>query len=686
MPLVRFLGFPDGETVSIAASQGGASDEATLANWNVVPTVEIEVTRAPSDARVAPEAVWFEAVATNFNTEPAPVGSLVYDPAFHEIEYVWDFGDPGDSFAAPQNVPAQFKDANTTTGMIASHVYRQPGSYTVTCTARRVVDPDTMEVEEAVSTTTVMIGDPDVLWNASNTIVVAHDGDFTGAPASNWQCTHWRNEGGFWGNDPLHWMGVLNKAATPDPVNDQPVRVLFKRGGDYTTGVAEGIAWSNGGTHKYSFVYLGAWGEGAKPITNKVSALALDGRAMMWDGWDIRDTYDDVTMTGDQRTLMVLRGGGMNVVTNCDLSRASLGISVMSSNHPNPHLFVVHDCTFSKLGSYGIITSANRSANWDGSGSRDRIAILGCRDVDTGNAPHSSAGGAGVGNSQGPIRLNGAEDAVIASCDFYSRYGWTGKGSWPDGVGATAEQPILRLFSSGAPENGAPNGRNVVTRCAGEGSEFFTVTSLFQNRPPFGNLVIDQVIHVGSAAMNTFGVVEAGAVTIRNFLGIVPAVQDAFDVNSLIYFADFPHDSALTWDTAARLVEPIRMHNNSFIVLREASLGLTAFGLIDKFVNYTDENTVTYVPLSPGLSRHEDIAPFDTTELWDARYLGRLEGGDNGILQTQFAPPDGTVSLYRPQTGSPVIGTTMGLMAYSDLLGTPRIQTRSRGAVEPEQG
>ena len=685
MPLVRFLGFPDGETVSIAASQGGASDEATLANWNVVPTVEIAVTRAPSAAQVAPEAVWFEAVATNFSTDPAPAGSLVYDPVFHEIEYVWDFGDPGDTFAAPQNVPTQFRDANTTTGMIASHVYRQPGTYTVTCTARRVVDAETMEVEEAVSTTTVTIADPDSFWNASNTIVVAHDGDFTGAPASNWQCTNWDNEGGFWAFDPNHWMGVLHKAATPDPVSDQPVRVLFKRGGTYLpTSVSEGIAWPNG-THKYSYVYFGAWGDGAKPITNKVNALALDGRSMMWDGWDIRDTYDDVTQTGDQRTLMVLRGGGMTVVTNCDLSRASSGISVLNANHPNPHLFVVHDCTFSKLGSYGIITSANRTANWDGNGSRDRIAILGCRDVDTGSAPHSSGGGSGVGNSQGPVRLNGAEDAVIASCDFYSRYGWTGKGSWPDGVGATAEQPILRLFSSGAPANGQPNGRAVVTRCTGEGSEFFTVTSLFQDRPPFGNLVIDQAIHVASPAMSTFGVVEAGAVTIRNFLGIAPNVSGTFELASLIYFADFPHDSALTWDTTARLLEPIRLHNNSFILLREVGLTQTAFGLIDNFINYSDENTVTYAPLSPAQPRHEDIAPFDSTELWDARYLGRLEIGDNGVLQTQFAPPDGTVSLYRPQAGSPVIGTAIGLTAYSDLLGNPRLQTRSRGAIEPEQ-
>jgi hypothetical protein len=128
------------------------------------------------------------------------------------------------------------------------------------------------------------------------------------------------------------------------------------------------------------------------------------------------------------------------------------------------------------------------------------------------------------------------------------------------------------------------------------------------------------------------------------------------------------------------------LHNNSFILLREADLGQGPYGLIDNFGTYTDENNVAYAPESPGLPRHEDIAPFDATELWDARYLGRLEIGDNGVLQTQFATPDGTVSLYRPLPDSPVVGTAMGLMAYSDLLGNPRAQTRSRGAIEPDQG
>ncbi|MEM1430836.1 MAG: PKD domain-containing protein [Pseudomonadota bacterium] len=684
MPLVRFLGFPDGETVTIAASQDGASDEATLSNWNVVPTVQISVTRAPSAAQYAPEAVWFEAEATNFNTDPVPAGALVYDPAFHEIEYVWDFGDPGDTFAAPQNVPAEFKDANSAGGMIASHVFRQPGTYTVTCTARRVVDPDTMEVEEAVSSTTITIGDADTIWTADNTIVVAHDGDFSGAPPSNFQCTEWTEQsaGGdpwFWNS--VNWLGVLNGAGG-GPATDAPVRVLFKRGGDFTTDIAEGMSWSNFYQRQYSYIYYGGWGSGAKPISNRALCLGLAGRAMTWDGVEIRDTYDDVTESGNRETLVTISGGGYALLTECDLNRGGTGISLTNASVVAPLQLTVHDCVLEKIASYGLITTT-RPVDYDGLGSRDRIAYLGCRDLDTGNAPHGRATGNGAGNSQGPIRSNGNEDLIVASSDLYSRYGWTGKGVWSDGVPATAEQPCLRVFSSGGSGGGVPNGRTVVSRCTGEGAEFFTVTSLFQDRPPFGNLLIDQVIHVGSASTNTFGVSEMGAITVRNFLGIKPNVPAAFGMSSLIYFANFPHDSAVTWDEDARLAEPIRMHNNSFILLREVDLEQGAFGLIDNFDTFTDANNVTYVPLSPAQPRHEDIAPFDSTELWDVRYLGRLEAEDGGVLQTQFAAPDGSASLYRPQPGSPVVGSTIGLAAYSDLLGTPRTTTQSRGAIEP---
>lgn len=678
MPLIRFLGFPDGETVSLGAAQSGLSDSASQGDWNVIPEVAIEVTRSNTDARFAPEAIWFEAHPSNFGTSPAPAASIAYDPEFHEIEYVWDFGDPGDVFAAPQNVPDFFRDANSATGQITSHVYRQPGTYTVTCTARRVVDPDKMELEEAVGTFEIVVGDADTRWSAANTIVVALDGDFTGAPASDYQAT--RTENDFWWTKPDHWARALN-----DVPDGGAVRVLFKRGEDYSefnNGFAHGNDASQGNFHQ--FVYFGAWGTGDAPISGPVNLTGLNGGAMVWDGVQILDDYDDVTQTGSSDTLWQTRGGGYALITNCTMRGGGGGVlsnggSPAINGSSDPMWLSIHDTTISSVATYGLFIDA-RADNYDGLGGRDRVAQIGCLDIDAGTAPHSGT------NRQGPVRTAGREDLLLIGNEYYSRFGFTGQGAWPaDGVSATAEQPCLRLFQAGQPEEGTErNGRVVVSRCTGEGSEFFSAASLFENPPPVGNLVVDQVIHVGSASCTAFAFFEMGAVTIRNSLWIKPDVPDAFGLNTLFAVELSPHDSALTWDQAARQAEPIALYGNSFMVLGASDLVLGPFSAIDSFDTYSETNSLTYMPANPSNPRHEDFAPFDSTKLWTLRYEGRLEASDNGILQTQYAPPDGSASLYQPLPGSPVIGTAVGALPVVDLLGRPRAATRSRGALEPE--
>jgi hypothetical protein len=80
-----------------------------------------------------------------------------------------------------------------------------------------------------------------------------------------------------------------------------------------------------------------------------------------------------------------------------------------------------------------------------------------------------------------------------------------------------------------------------------------------------------------------------------------------------------------------------------------------------------------------------DLAPFDDATLFEARYRGRLEPADAGVLKTQYATPDGVVSLYRPLAGSPVVGAaSAGVASVFDLLGDRRGEMPSAGAVEPE--
>ncbi len=83
MPLVRFLGFPTGSSVSLVAGQGAETAEIEVAPWNVAKMNEalaISVLRHRPDFRRAPEAIWVEAMPSGFTglTQqaqiPAPAG------------------------------------------------------------------------------------------------------------------------------------------------------------------------------------------------------------------------------------------------------------------------------------------------------------------------------------------------------------------------------------------------------------------------------------------------------------------------------------------------------------------------------------------------------------------------------------------------------------------------------------
>ncbi|MEM9249009.1 MAG: hypothetical protein AAGB05_09965 [Pseudomonadota bacterium] len=677
MPIVRFLGFPDGDTVSLSASQGGASDSVTLTNWNTPEggagdaSVSIEVVRAPSAAQYAPEAVWFYANASGFDLPPAPANSVAYDPAFHEVEYEWSFGDPGDTFTTPVNMIPEHRDANSAIGRQAAHVFRAPGTYTVTCTARRVVDPDTFTVVEAVRSVTVEVGDPDTIFDATNTVVVAYDDDFTGAPPSDHQLGSAAIDGG------SAWYNYTQGSSI---AKNQPLRVLFKRGGDYSNGdigMCHRIAFGN-----YTFVHYGAWGSGTKPIGSRTRAF-MEGVPAVWQDIIFEASYDGITEDAS--------GGGSlfrtdkhayHLLTGCELRKDRIGFNHDNIGSVGAAMNVLHECAIYELQQYGLFHFA-KPENWDGNGFKNRLAILGCLEYDLGAAPHGQ--GSPNGQKQGPMRGFEGEDVVIQSCEFFSRTGWTGQGTWPvDGAPMTAIQPVLR-FAAGRPSSGTQrNGDVVVSRCTSEGGNLIDKNVSDNAIPSVRNTLIEQCIMTLAPTVINFGKIQNGATTWRNNLHIFPDVSGSRSLQKLLEVSSADKPGA-TFDQTQRLAEPVLIYNNSFIVLDDSSVQTEPFDQLDEYTTYIDENNVVYIAGNPGYVRHEDIAPFDTAELWPARYLGRNEwvGGAPEGLQTQYATPAGTISLYQPLATSPVVGTTMGRLAYSDLLGRARLTTQSRGALEP---
>ena len=104
---------------------------------------------------VAPLAVYFDATATTSTTTKP----------FHDIEYRWDFGDPGSGTWAQGSRPG-VSSKNEATGAVAAHIYETPGPYTITVTAFDGVNT-------AMCTVAVTVQDPNVVFAGMNTVCIS---------------------------------------------------------------------------------------------------------------------------------------------------------------------------------------------------------------------------------------------------------------------------------------------------------------------------------------------------------------------------------------------------------------------------------------------------------------------------------------------------------------------------------
>ncbi|MEM9247684.1 MAG: hypothetical protein AAGB05_03195 [Pseudomonadota bacterium] len=656
-----------------------APSGATSAAWTIVPStaaLRIEMTRAPEPARTAPEAVWFEAIPEGFTLEPKPQEAFAYRPAFHQIEYTWDFGEPDARFTAPQNVPDAYRDANRATGQITAHVFQTGGTKRVRCVARRVVDGEAGEIEEAVAEVTLDIGDPETLWTELNTVVVALDGDFTGAPPGARATTIANTEEAPWWSTPRHWLTQVNRLIGE---GERKIRVLFKRGEFYATHLYKP---NTRAPHIVPFMLFGAWGDPARP---RPAFMRLGSRQNGWSNTQsfvfqsVRalHEYNSIAERGPRETLMSHNEGGYALFDDVGFQNAGTAVVVQTKlfgPEGMPTRLCFHDCHFEGLAEYGLFSEERPD---------DRVAYLGCRDIDVGSAPHGGHKNFRVGNSQGPLRVEAKGEWIILGCDFFCRFGWNVNGTWPGtDVPLTVEQPCIRVFSAGDTRREG-NGRVVVARCTGEGGGFLSAGTPPRLTAPRGNLLVEQVIHVASPSATSFMGTESGAVTIRNSHWIKPEVPGSKGMASLLAFPVVDRPADVPDDRVAHLSEPIHIYNNTFVVLDPNPLRFGTFAGIDRYVAYDDANNVLYMPLAEGEPRHEEIAPIETEVLWEARWLGRLELADNGILQAQYAPPRGSVRLYWPVAGSPLIGTARGTVSVVDLLGRERDGTQARGALNP---
>jgi len=162
----------------------------------------------------APLAVFVDARATScVGCSAALPGDP--NPRLHELEYLWDFADPGSGTWTIPGTNIAGESRNTATGFINAHVFERPGSYAVRLTVR---DPATGT--SAATTLNVVVDDPDATWANGATVCVnqAGDADFSGCPVAS-VSAHVNS---------TDWDGVLQTYYAPGR------RVLFKCGNRFS--------------------------------------------------------------------------------------------------------------------------------------------------------------------------------------------------------------------------------------------------------------------------------------------------------------------------------------------------------------------------------------------------------------------------------------------------------------------
>lgn len=255
---------------SATAQSGGGLIPGCVTTVTAGAAGQINLSYAPSRlVGVAPLAIVFDATTTTRVGMSKP---------FHELDYTWGFGDGGSGTWVQGARPGSSR--NSAKGPVAAHVFKTPGSYTIS-----------LSVSDGVNTVSnscvqIAVQSPDVIFAGTNTICFGNTPGGAGCPAG---------------------------ASTPVGTNDFDVaiascttgkRCLFK-GGDTFISNADGNISTAGP------ITIGSYGTGKALITSStnVDIISLSNNAVS----DIR--IMDLDMAGNGTTIGKCIGVGSSPTT-----------------------------------------------------------------------------------------------------------------------------------------------------------------------------------------------------------------------------------------------------------------------------------------------------------------------------------------------------------------------------------
>lgn len=287
--------------------------------------ITINVTR-PITTGVAPLGVLF----IGAKGESDLTTSVNTAKHFHELDFEWDFNDPGSgSFSYGNQSSSTVTSRDTGLGPVAAHVYETPASYSPQVTVR-----DFAGEVKTETLTTIVVTDPDDVYSGTNTICISTTGNFDVAPAG---CLEVQTSD--WDEIEIH-LETANR------------RVLFRAGESWT---------SNGHVQPAAGVYVGKYDTGNDPVisgngggqdvftpsgSNRFVDLHFAGLRGP-PGWNATAGSDDCFVLGSVEDVVFLRC----TVTGFDHAiNAYEGIQTTAKLK---HIFV-HDCDFNGNRNYCV--------------------------------------------------------------------------------------------------------------------------------------------------------------------------------------------------------------------------------------------------------------------------------------------------------------------------------------------
>ena len=500
-------------------------------------------------------------------------------------------------------------------GPFIARVFATPGRHRVS------VEAFAADGRRGRAEITVDVADPEQAFGPNNTIIIAADGDFTGAPP----------------HDPSNAVTDLATAFKRySALKTAQVRILLKRGQVHQALAKRGFRFKAQVAH----CHIGAWGTGARPIVDlsrgDASFCVLnpkwDGHALVLRDLHFQGGWDSTVELWSgvpQGAVVATRGDASLLMHNC----REVGCAVTVNSRPPK-----------KYSGFRAMTFFNEYEKTDFKdflllGPRDEVdvAITGCRVVQHPNALNGGENravtsyGRYARNSHNFIRCS-ARRLYVASNDIFIRHGWA--------LQKVIDNPAFRLN-----RNNIADMRAVIARNHIEG---MMVRAAKGNEVPV-NLLIEQNYIVSNPTTARPVLLRGGSATLRNNIILEHDTPKLRGTG-----AGFKGFVRLAWagqNTKTRDM-PFFVYNNSFILLRRnKNIARKPQMVINEDAGFSHVEEGNNLLWAPALDVDPTgDGPLDTTALgWDARYLGARLGWarlKDQTLSRQMFPGDTVLIPY----------------------------------------